>query len=203
MTHFIALSDISAAIDQATLPAMSSKYHRRAAVAIILRSRLKDTEMLFIKRATKEADPWSGHMAFPGGHVEPDDLTLQATAIRETFEEIGLDLNSRGQLLGPITPSQPSRNGKNMLVAPYVFTIKGDFQPDLNDEVDEVVWCSLNLMLKGELYTSHSIQDTEGVSNYPGFDLNNGRVVWGMTYGMVMNLFNLLEIGWQPPSVDS
>ena len=47
---------------------------REAAVAVILRevSRLA-AEVLFIKRAEKAGDPWSGHMAFPGGHRDAED----------------------------------------------------------------------------------------------------------------------------------
>ncbi len=50
------------------------------------------TDLLFIRRAEKSGDPWSGHMAFPGGHMESSDASLLAAAIRETQEEIGLDL---------------------------------------------------------------------------------------------------------------
>ena len=69
---------------------------KKAAVAVILRpapgETLDSTEILFIKRAERDGDPWSGHMAFPGGHMEPDDSDLKESAIRETKEEIGLDL---------------------------------------------------------------------------------------------------------------
>ena len=64
---------------------------REAAVAAILRPG-PQPEMLFILRASKDGDPWSGHMAFPGGHRESSDASLRATAERETWEEIGLDL---------------------------------------------------------------------------------------------------------------
>ena len=73
---------------------------RQAAVAIILRERVREgvrsgtnvTDLLFIRRAEKNGDPWSGHMAFPGGHIESSDTSLLDAAIRETREEIGLDL---------------------------------------------------------------------------------------------------------------
>ena len=66
---------------------------RRAAVAIVLRPKKKDTEALFILRSIKEGDPWSGHMAFPGGHQDDSDSSLKAAAERETMEEVGLDLD--------------------------------------------------------------------------------------------------------------
>jgi len=70
---------------------------KKAAVAVILRpapgETLDSTEILFIKRAERDGDPWSGHMAFPGGHMEPDDSDLKESAIRETKEETQADIN--------------------------------------------------------------------------------------------------------------
>ena len=68
---------------------------RQAAVAVILREHDEQTgqsDLLFIQRANRDGDPWSGQMAFPGGHREPQDPNLMAAAMRETQEEIGLSL---------------------------------------------------------------------------------------------------------------
>lgn len=54
-----------------------------------------DPEILFIKRAGRVGDRWSGHVAFPGGRRDPPDVDDRATAIRETREEVGLDLAHR------------------------------------------------------------------------------------------------------------
>lgn len=53
-----------------------------------------DPEAVFIKRAAREGDRWTSHVALPGGKRDPEDEDDKATAIRETAEEIGLDLTS-------------------------------------------------------------------------------------------------------------
>lgn len=55
-----------------------------------------DPEVLFIKRAGRAGDRWSGHTALPGGKRDPQDADDVAAAIRETREEVGLDLTARG-----------------------------------------------------------------------------------------------------------
>ena len=75
---------------------------RRAAVALILRDPGDGTlEFLMIKRADYEGDPWSGHVALPGGRHEQGDPTLEATAIRETWEETGCSRRSRSLRMSP------------------------------------------------------------------------------------------------------
>ncbi|HEV8382740.1 MAG TPA: CoA pyrophosphatase, partial [Gemmatimonadales bacterium] len=70
-----------------------------AAVAVILHESDDGLEALFIHRAVRVGDTWSGQIAFPGGRREPSDHDLLATAIRETLEEVGVDL-SRAERLG-------------------------------------------------------------------------------------------------------
>lgn len=53
-----------------------------------------DAEVVFIKRAARVGDRWTSHVALPGGKRDPEDEDDKAVAIRETFEEIGLDLKS-------------------------------------------------------------------------------------------------------------
>ena len=72
-----------------------------AAVAMLLTETGDTTKVLLVKRATREADPWSGHMAFPGGRLGHGDRDLMSTACRETREETGIDL-TKCTAIGPL-----------------------------------------------------------------------------------------------------
>ena len=65
-------------------------YDSEAAVSLLLRPSGDGLKFLAIKRAESEGDPWSGHMALPGGRRDAEDEDLWVTAVRETWEETGL-----------------------------------------------------------------------------------------------------------------
>src|SRR5262245_27327606 len=83
----------------------------RAAVAVVLRQIGEGLDLLLIQRSERHGDPWSGHMAFPGGRQHPSDIDLFATAARETCEEVGIDLNVHGELLGHLDELRAIGNG--------------------------------------------------------------------------------------------
>src|SRR5512147_1099599 len=88
---------------QGTLPLSEEQAEGRvAAVAAVLRQGTDGVELLFIRRAKRRGDPWSGHMAWPGGKREAGDAGLVACAVRETREEVGLDLQAHGELIGSL-----------------------------------------------------------------------------------------------------
>jgi 8-oxo-dGTP pyrophosphatase MutT (NUDIX family) len=165
---------------------------RRAAVAAILRPVPGDTEVLLIRRAERKGDPWSGHMAFPGGHYEPIDVDLRATAMRETLEEVGLDL-SQHDYLGQLDEFPATARGRRvgMLIAPYVFALRGqpEFQP--NYEVAELVWAPLGQMMRGEIDTIKELDYDGELRRMPAFRVQD-HIVWGMTHAMLRSLFVVL-----------
>ncbi len=175
------------------------RFSRQAAVAAILREGAGETEVLFIKRAQRPGDLWSGHMAFPGGHREPDDPDLAATAMRETCEEIGLDLARDGRLIGHLNHMDvtPIGTGIEMLVVPYVFVVERElpaFQP--NHEVAAVLWGSVPSMFHGHTATRRDMRVMGGTRPFPGYDVSN-EIVWGLTYQMLHGLFSVLDPGWR------
>ncbi|MEI9948182.1 MAG: CoA pyrophosphatase [Pseudomonadota bacterium] len=121
---------------------------RTAAIALILLDLEPSLELLLIERATREGDPWSGHMALPGGHREAMDADLAATAERETLEEVGLDLRARGERLGRLSDCTPIR-GVPVAVRPFVYLLPARPTLLLSAEVRQALWVPVAPLLGG------------------------------------------------------
>lgn len=171
---------------------------RTAAVAAILKQTAGHTEALFILRATKDGDPWSGQMAFPGGHIESFDASSKDAAIRETQEEIGLDLNVHARYLGALNEvkANPRSRQIDMVVSPHLFVLENhdvNFAP--NYEVADVLWGSLNDMYHGRSATQTQFAMKDDMQTFPGYDVG-GQVVWGLTMRMVEDVFSMIDPKW-------
>lgn len=166
------------------------EHERAAAVAAIFRKRAQVTEVLLIERAEREGDPWSGHMALPGGRRAPTDTALRDTAIRETMEEIGLDLRVAGELIGMLPAEDATGRGspQPLSILPFAFELLGEQELRLNHEVKEVIWTPVEPLLRGERRTSVKIKHAGQDWELPGWQVE-GRVVWGLTYRMLTTLF--------------
>lgn len=168
---------------------------RRAAVATILREHPElGPEVLFIRRAEHPHDPWSGHMAFPGGREEPVDVDLLQTAIRETREEVSLDLEADARLLGRLDELPAVARGRptGLTIAPFVFELTRDAPLHFNGEVSEIVWAPLAQLYRGELTTVFPYEIAGQRVELPAHDVQ-GRIVWGLTHRMLESLFVLLR----------
>lgn len=149
-----------------------------AAVAIILVP--QPDALLLIRRAHREGDPWSGHIALPGGRAEPADTDLVETATRETSEEVGVSL-LREHLLGalsdvaPRTPTLPP-----IAVRPYVFRLPARPALRLNPEVAAAEWIELAVLQDPAIRQDVTIQVSDAARRFPAFVTPHG-VVWGMT----------------------
>ena len=169
----------------------------RAAVAAILREvpGAEGAELFFIRRADHPLDPWSGHVAFPGGRRDPEDTSLLATAIRETREEVGIDL-SPGHLVGRL-PDVPafSRSGRgDLVVTPFVFALTGEVTVAPNQEVATTLWVPVATLARPDVRTSFKL-DHDGKSyELPCIHLDPGRHrLWGMTLRMLETLLDAVR----------
>jgi 8-oxo-dGTP pyrophosphatase MutT (NUDIX family) len=143
--------------------------------------------ILLIRRADRAGDPWSGHMALPGGRREPADQDLLSTAIRETHEELGFEL-ARSQLVGslddvvPRTPVLPP-----VAVRPFVFLVPGRLPLTLNSEVAAAHWVSLDDLQQPGRHQAVTLDIAGMAREVQAFRLDNG-VVWGMTERILASL---------------
>ncbi|MGE0787475.1 MAG: CoA pyrophosphatase [Sandaracinaceae bacterium] len=159
----------------------------RAAVAALLRDG-PEPEILFIQRAEHPSDPWSGHMAFPGGRLDPGDASLLHTVVRETREELGLDLVEHGELLGRLDDVPTHTTG--LVVRPFVYRV-GELPPlTPNYEVAGVHWTGVMPLMRGEVDTEYPLVWKGQPYRFPGYQVRD-RVVWGLTYRMLQMLFDV------------
>jgi len=167
---------------------------KRAAVATVLRAGVIGPEVLLIRRAEHPDDPWSGHMAFPGGRHDEGDADLLSTALRETREELGLDLSPEAELLGRLDDVEAIARAKRtgMVISQFVFALHGGGSLTLNHEVAEAIWAPIGPMLRRENVTTKSYVHEGDPLELPAFDVE-GRIVWGLTYHMLQRLLSLLR----------
>lgn len=169
---------------------------KRAAVAVVLRpgSTGGSPDLLLMRRADHPRDPWSGQVSLPGGRHEEVDPDLVATAKRETLEEVGVDLDAHGSLLGSLRPMRARARGRvvPMEVAPFVFGLDAPVTPVAGEEASEVFWLPLEPVLLGELDHPFDYRQGEIRRELPSWRYE-GRVVWGMTHRIVTDLLGILH----------
>ena len=163
----------------------------RAAVAIVLRNGPGGAEILLIKRAERDDDPWSGHVALPGGREDATDVSLEATAIRETWEETGLDLRRDGEILGALDDLQPISMPRAVIVRPFVTLTRATAPLVLSDEVAEAFWVPLET-LSGAEAAVESIVVIRGIERRVASFTFRDYVIWGMTERILRQLLAAL-----------
>jgi 8-oxo-dGTP pyrophosphatase MutT (NUDIX family) len=169
----------------------SSTSGRLAAVAAVLRV-TSEVDVLFIKRAEAEHDPWSGHVAFPGGRHEPDDVTLRDTAIRETWEELSLDL-TRGRVLGQLDDLSPRAAGlPAIVIRPFVALVSPNVTFELSREVAAAFWVPLSALRAIEANVEHELMEGGVGRRFPAYAVQ-GHIVWGLTERIVRQLLSLFD----------
>jgi 8-oxo-dGTP pyrophosphatase MutT (NUDIX family) len=160
---------------------------RTAAIALILLDLDASLELLLIERATREGDPWSGHMALPGGHRDAADPDLAATAERETLEEVGIDLQARGERLGRLSDCTPIR-GVPIAVRPFVYLLPARPPLLLSAEVRQALWVPVAALLSGSGQATYTLSRGDQRLELPAWNID-GRLVWGLTYRVLDEFF--------------
>lgn len=171
------------------------RYMVRAAVTMILRQHKQVTddpnddgiEVLMMRRAEREGDPWSGHMSFPGGKMDSKDDNSFEASLRELAEETGIPrpdevLRSVGRLSDVLTRNHSGR--KPMVVTPFVFELMEDVKFSPNHEVAELVWIPLSFLNDKE-HREVMHWDFRGTRiNLPCYYYQTRRI-WGLSLTML------------------
>lgn len=156
----------------------------RASVALVLGPADEGVELLLIRRATRDNDPWSGHIAFPGGRRDPSDPDPIATAIRETREEVGIDLVTDAEPIGRLDELRAIARQRplDLVISPIVFSLRRPVTLALSArEVTGAVWVPLAFLASADARSTHR-RTLDGVSSdFPALRYGD-YTIWGLTH---------------------
>lgn len=167
---------------------------QRAAVAIILRFHRSAPDVLLMKRVAHIHDRWSGQISFPGGKASDPEEPALAIAVRETQEELGLDLTQNAQCIGSIDEIQAISRGKflPMIIQPFVFVQTTEAVLTLSSEAEATIWLPLEQVVAGTLDATYSYESPDTAPlrfpcwNYQGYS------IWGLTYKMLARFLAII-----------
>ena len=165
---------------------------RRAAVAVILDPQAR---VLLMQRAARTGDRWSSQVSLPGGMAHDADDSAQTTAVRETLEEVGVDL-THVPCVGALDERRAAANGglRPMSVAAFVYRLREPVTAVAGPEAKHTFWLPLDRAATGAL---DSVM-TWPIMGYPAkfacwrFE---GQIVWGFTFGILQRIIRLATPG--------
>lgn len=174
------------------LSALANDY---ACVALILRWHCQQLYLGFIRRADMPSDPWSGHLALPGGRREASDKNDLAAALRETAEEVGIQL-PEARAIGTLDDIQARRSGKLLpfFLRPFLFLLEGS-EPELRldpNEVDKFYWIRADYLLDPANHVEFPWEKEAQPLKLPGIRFPTGQVLWGLTYMILTDFMERL-----------
>lgn len=178
-------------------PASFTADPRHCSVAMILALGDCELEACFIRRAERAGDPWSGQVAFPGGRAEGTDASASAVAERETYEEVGLELNST-QRVGAL-PIHAIR--ANMTLSPFIYyfepVVGGSSPQQIASprevrEVADVFWVPLSHLFDSRTVTTLDYPAGEHSNSFPGIRFEE-HVIWGLTLRVLETFAHLMD----------
>ena len=159
----------------------------QAAVAVV-EYHAEEPEYLLMERAVHPDDPWSGHLAFPGGKFELEDNSLYQTAVRECFEECGFAL-SQDEFVSELSIRSAGKFKHQMSVAPFLFRL--DYKPLLileESEVANAYWISRQKLLNKSEYQFKALSDNDTL--YPCIQVENS-LLWGFTLNVLIQYLGI------------
>lgn len=174
-------------------PVKAARYDgsREAAVALLVRP-CEEIELLLIKRAEHEKDPWSGHIALPGGRRDAEDEDLLHTAMREVEEEVGVSVHRELQLVGALDELSPRMpHLPPLVIAPFVFAVPAATTPVIDTrEVEAAIWVPVSALRDESAVDEILIQLEGGSRSFPS--LRYGEyVIWGLTHRILTQFLEL------------
>ena len=163
--------------------------YREASVLIPVFERDKRVYILFTKRSS-QVEHHKGQISFPGGGVDSSDPTLEYTALREAYEEIGLrekDVELLGRLDDTITFAS------RYIVHPFVGLIPYPYSFKINrKEVEKLISVPLDFFLQDGLPKVKTIHYDGKIYNTLAYEYH-GEIIWGATARIVTNLIEILS----------
>ena len=172
---------------------LSDEQGANAAVALLLKLRNADLNVLFVRRVENLADPWSGQVALPGGKRDAADLSLKQTVIMETLEETNIDLSGGCRFLGVLTALR-SKPRPGLMILPFVVLLEREPSIRLSErELEGFVWIPLREVIRGKGSVEFDF------SEVPAYTVGR-TVIWGLTYRVLEDFIRTVELVRQEAS---
>ncbi len=166
---------------------------KQAAVTMLLREMGNGAEILLIRRAEHDLDPWSGDLGFPGGRIEITDTSPRGAAEREAWEEVGLQLKNDNYL-----GQTDDLTGAYLAVhiSCFIYTIKPDQTFTLNDEIVDYFWLPISTLLEPARSQQQTFYYRGKNRTHPIIELTewSPRPLWGITYRIISNFLTLFNL---------
>ncbi|MEM9331171.1 MAG: CoA pyrophosphatase [Pseudomonadota bacterium] len=158
---------------------------KKAAVLIGFIERNGEAHVILTKRTEKLANH-SGQIAFPGGKIDASDPSPEAAALREAWEEIGLDINEV-EILGKL-PDYHS--GSGFKINPVLGLVSSDADFEINaDEVEYMFDVPLRFLMNPKNHVKASKFFRGAHRHYYEMPFEN-HYIWGVTAGMIRVLYD-------------
>lgn len=191
------LQHIQAQLSQRALPLEKLQIEpariRQAAVTLLLREQAGRAEMLIIKRAEHPGDPWSGHLALPGGRADANDDHLIMTATRETYEEVGISLDPEASFIGRLAVYAPENPRLPQIeITPLIALAPAETNLQLNHEVAAAFWLPVGQLKATGASDVHHFRWESMIIKRPAYP-SPGGPIWGITERILTQFLRLLD----------